>query len=139
MSAALPRLHVQFAASPLTVGVFWLVYVPRARYQEHYVSNAYTINLKIRRYLPCNVSNIITRSTGTVHTSAKARLTSVAISVPPSGESVRDRHQNLNICSLAHCQPFRKISSKSVWTFLRKVANKQITTKTTSLAEVKRK
>jgi len=27
------------------------------------------------------------RSTGTVHTSAKARLTSVAISVPPSGES----------------------------------------------------
>jgi len=31
---------------------------------------------------------IVARSTGTLHTSAKARLTSVAISVPPSGESV---------------------------------------------------
>ena len=30
------------------------------------------------------------RSIGTVHTSAKARLSSVATSVPPSGESVRD-------------------------------------------------
>jgi len=65
-------------------------------------------------------------SAGTVHTSAKARLTSVAISVPPSGirlyplttfrifqqcESGKqsmysggdlDRHQNLIICSLAN-------------------------------------
>jgi len=48
----------------------------------------------------------ITRSTGTVHTSAKARL----------GFGIRirysDRHQNLIICSLAHCQPFMKISCK---------------------------
>ena len=36
---------------------------------------------------------IITRSIGTVPTSAKTRLTSVAISVPPSGELVRDQHQ----------------------------------------------
>jgi len=36
--------------------------------------------------------NIIqTRITGTVHTSAKARLSSLAISVPPSGESVECR------------------------------------------------
>ena len=36
---------------------------------------------------------IITRSIGTVPTSAKTRLTSVTISVPPSGELVRDQHQ----------------------------------------------
>ena len=55
-----------------------------------------------------------------------------------------DRHQNLTICSLAR-QPYLKISCKSVWTFLRKVADRQsgkktdrqTTTKTTSLAEVK--
>ena len=72
--------------------------------------------------------------------------------LPPSGESVRmnvrkplsispnsdepgkqslypdgdpDRHQNLIACSLVHCQPFLKISCKSVWKFLRKVANRQ--------------
>ena len=81
-----------------------------------------------------------TTSTGTVHTSAKARLTSVAISVPPYAESVRDdesgkqslypdgdrnRHQHLTVSSLAHCQPSLKISSKSVRKFLRKVANRQ--------------
>ena len=93
-----------------------------------------------------------TRSTGTVHTSAKARFTSVAISVPPSGESVRDlgplplsvspnsdksrkhslytdgdsdRHQHLIAYSLAHCQPFLKISCKSVWKLVRKIANRQ--------------
>jgi len=51
-----------------------------------------------------------TRSTGTVHTSANARLTSVAIRI-----RIRDpdRHQNLIICSLTHCQPFLKISCKS--------------------------
>jgi len=53
-----------------------------------------------------------TGSTGTVHTSAKARLTSVAISVPPSGESVRDRHQNLTFCWLDHWQPSFQISCK---------------------------
>ena len=65
------------------------------------------------------------RSTGTVHTSAKARLTSVAISVPPPSELVQDRHQNLIICSLVHCQPSLRISCKSVGKFLRKVANRQ--------------
>jgi len=50
------------------------------------------------------------RSTGTVHTSVKARLTSVAIliriliRIPDP-----DRHQNLTICSLVHCQPSLKI------------------------------
>jgi len=63
-----------------------------------------------------------TRITGTVHTSAKARVTSVAIWI-----STRDlnRDQNLIICSLAHCQPCRKISCKSIHKFLRKVANRQ--------------
>jgi len=41
-----------------------------------------------------------TRSTETVHTSTKARLTSVTILIHDL-----DRHQNLIICSLAHCQP----------------------------------
>jgi len=65
-----------------------------------------------------------TRSTGTVHTSAKARLTSVAI---PIRIRIRDldRHQKLIICLLAHCQPSLKISCKSVRKFLRKVANRQ--------------
>jgi len=59
----------------------------------------------------CNNSNN-TRSTGTVHTSAKARLTSITIRI-----RIRnlDRHQNLITCSLAHYQPFRKISCKSVF------------------------
>jgi len=66
------------------------------------------------------------RSTETVHTSAKARLTSVEISVLPSGESVRDCHQKLTICSLAHRQPSLQISCKSVRKLLRNVANRQI-------------
>ena len=61
-----------------------------------------------------------TRSTGTVDTSAKARLTSAAIRI-----GIRDRHQNLNICSLAQCQPSLKISCKSVLKFLCKCANRQ--------------
>jgi len=39
-----------------------------------------------------------------------------------------DRHQNLIFYSLAHCQPSLKISYKSVWKFLRKIANKQTKT-----------
>ena len=83
-----------------------------------------------------------TTSTGTVHTSAKARLTSVAISVPPYAESVRDdesgkqslypdgdrnRHQHLTVSSLAHCQPSLKISCKSVRKFFcaKLLTNKQ--------------
>jgi len=55
---------------------------------------------------------------------------------PPSGKSVRDHHQNLTICSLAHCQPSMQISCKPIPKFLRKLANrqkqpdKQTTTKT---------
>ena len=36
-----------------------------------------------------------------------------------------DRHQNLVVCSLAHCKPSPKISCKSVRKFLREVANRQ--------------
>ena len=36
-----------------------------------------------------------------------------------------DCHRNLTICSLVHCQPSLKISCKSIWKFLRKVANRQ--------------
>ena len=69
----------------------------------------------------------VTRSTGTVHTSAKARLTSVAIRICIQIREP-DRHQNLTICSLAHCQPSLKISCKSVQKlFLCKVANRQTT------------
>jgi len=71
----------------------------------------------------CNINvQHKTRSTGIVHTSAKARLTSVAIRIQIHD---LDRHQNLTICSLAHCQPSLKISRKSAWTFLCKVANRQ--------------
>jgi len=46
----------------------------------------------------------------------------------PDGDP--DCHQNLVICSLAHCQPSLKISRKSIWKFLHKVANRQTMTKT---------
>jgi len=42
-------------------------------------------------------------------------------------------HQNLTICSLAHCQPSLKISCKSVRKFLRKVANRQTDRQTTTI------
>jgi len=80
-----------------------------------------------------------------VHTSAKARLSSVAIRIRIR---IRDPdcHQNLIICSLAHCQPSLKSSPKSVQKlFLRKVANRQTNRQTndddyiSSLAEVKMK
>jgi len=64
----------------------------------------------------------MTRSTGTVHTYAKVRLTSVAIRIRIQIRDP-DRHQNLILCSSAHCQPSLKISCKSVWQFLRKVSN----------------
>jgi len=50
-----------------------------------------------------------------------------------------DRHQNLIICSLANCQPSLKISCKSIWKFLCKVADKHTNNDDyiTSLAEVK--
>jgi len=68
----------------------------------------------------CGTNSLTTRSTGTVHTSAKARLTSLAIWI---GIRIRirihdpDRHQNLIICWLAHCQHSLKISCKSVRKF----------------------
>ena len=81
----------------------------------------------------------------TVHTSTKACLTSSAtwrmsmnehpLSISPNSDKSRkqslypdrelDRHRNLIICSLAHCQPSLKISCKSVWKFLCKAVNKQ--------------
>jgi len=73
-----------------------------------------------------------TRSTETVHTSAKARLISVAIRIrirfrlPNTLDPTDpDRHQNLIVCSLVHCQPFLKISCKSVAKFSRTVLNRQ--------------
>jgi len=53
--------------------------------------------------------DIKTRSTGTVHTSAKVRLTSVAIRIRIRIQiRNKDRHQKCNLCSLAHCQPSLK-------------------------------
>ena len=90
-----------------------------------------------------------TRITGTVHTSTKARLTSVPDQdLYRPGFLIRirirgpDRHQNLIVCSLAHCQPSLEISYKSVRKFLHKVANRPTNRQTnnddyiTSLAEV---
>jgi len=54
-----------------------------------------------------------------MHTFAKAHLTSVTIWILDP-----DCHQNL-IILLAHCQPSLKISCKSVWKFLHKVASRQ--------------
>jgi len=62
-----------------------------------------------------------------VHTSVKARLTSIAIRIR-IGMRIRDPDLSppkFNICSLAHCQPSLKISCKSVQKILRKVANRQ--------------
>jgi len=56
--------------------------------------------------------NIIIRSTGTVRTSAKAHLTSVATRIrirDPDG----DQNLGLIICSLAHCQPSMQTKRKT--------------------------
>ena len=68
------------------------------------------------------ISNL--KHTGAVHTSAKARLTTVAIWIG-IGIRIPDpiRYQNLTICSLVHCQPSLKITCKFV--VLRNVANRQ--------------
>jgi len=92
---------------------------------------------------------INTKNTGTVPTSGKTRLIIATIwriimssrfmpidhfpsrnsdesekqSLYPDGDP--DRHQNLIIRSLAHCQHSLKISCKSVWKFLQKAANRQ--------------
>jgi len=66
----------------------------------------------------------ITRSTGTGHTSAKARLKSVTIRIRVlwywSGSPPK-----LNHLFTGHCQPSLKILCKSVWKFLHKVPNGQ--------------
>ena len=96
-------------------------FVSRIRF---YNGNNYNDN-NLTQTVVVEVIIMITRITGTAHTSAKARLTSIAISVPPSGESVLDRHRNLIIRSLTHCLPSLKISCKSVRRFLRKIVNRQ--------------
>jgi len=60
-----------------------------------------------------------------VHTSAKACPASVAIRI-----RIRDpdRHQNLTICSLVHCQTSPKISRKSVQKFCAKLLTDRQTT-----------
>jgi len=85
----------------------------------------------------------LTRSTGTVHTSAKARLTRIRTRIRIRiCDPDTDRHQNLNISSLVHCRPSLKTSCKSVRKFLRKVGNRQTNKQTnndeniTSLAKV---
>ena len=105
-------------------------------------------------------------TTWTVHTSAKARLTSAAVGVclismssrlvsvnhfmyhdPNSDESEKqslypdsdsDRHQNLIVYLTAHCQPSLKISCKSVRKFLRKVANRQTDKQTSTTPPCRR-
>jgi len=75
-----------------------------------------------------------TRNTGTSHTSAKARLTNVAIRIHTRIRIYDpDRHQNLIFCSLAHCQRSLKISCKPIQKFLRKVANRQTGKQTTTI------
>jgi len=71
-------------------------------------------------YYSLHKSIIKTRSTGIVHTSAKARLTSVVIRILIRLRD-SDRHQNLIIYSMALCQPSLKISCKSVRKFLSKL------------------
>jgi len=45
----------------------------------------------------------------------------------PCIQNDRDRHRNLVICLLAHCQPSLTISRKCLWKFLCKVANRHAT------------
>jgi len=70
-----------------------------------------------------------------LHRSVAQRSRLIPVSVSPnSDESGKqspypdgdpDRHQNLIVCSPAHCEPSLKISCKSARKLLRKVANKQ--------------
>ena len=67
---------------------------------------------------------LLTRSPETVHTSTKARFTSITILIHMQIPNL-DRLQNIIICSFDHCRPSLKISCESFRKFLRKVANKQ--------------
>jgi len=70
------------------------------------IFSAYTQDIT---YVFCFVTSP-TRTTGTVLTSAKARLTGVAIRIRIRIQIPDlDCHQNLIISSLAHCQPTLKI------------------------------
>jgi len=77
----------------------------------------------------------VTRTTGTVHTSDKAQLTSVTTQIHIRG---LDCHHNLIIRSLAHCQSSLIILCKSVQKFSCKIANRQTNNNDyiSSLAEV---
>jgi len=97
----------------------------------------------VQRYVEpcCTWWHIKTRSAGTVHTSAKAHVTSVAIWIWICIQTRDpDRHQNVTISLLVHCQPSLKISCISVPKFSRKVANRQTDNdeNITLLAEVTR-
>ena len=61
-----------------------------------------------------------TRSTGTVHTSTKVHLTSIAIRIRGP-----DRHQNLIICSFAHCQPSRKFPANPLSFYTKLLTDRQ--------------
>jgi len=83
-----------------------------------------------------------------VHSSVAQRSRLIPLSASPNSDesskqslypnSDPNRHQNLIICSLAHCQPSLKIPCKSVALFLRKLANRQTNNEDyiSSLAEV---
>jgi len=89
---------------------------------------AYQMSIRIHIKTRVVIITLETRNSGKVHTSAMARLTSVAISILPSGKSVRDDESGSGSRSppkLVSHQPSMKISCKSVRTFLRKVANTQ--------------
>ena len=76
--------------------------------------------------LSCMSKPSQTTSTGTLHTSTKARLTGVALRIQIRNQICDpDRRQNLIICSLTHCQSSLKMSCKSVWKFLHKQTDKQ--------------
>ena len=79
-------------------------------------------------FVPFLFTIFLTRSTGTVHTSAKTRLTSVTIQIRIH------RHQNVSLitCSLAHCQPSLKISCKSVQKFSAKLLTDKQTERQTN-------
>ena len=92
------------------------------------------MNRKTNRQTVTDSTNCITktRSTGTVYTSTKARLTGIETRIRIQ-ICEPDRYQNLTISSRVHCQPSLKISCKSVWKFLRKVDNRRTNKQTTMI------
>jgi len=107
------------------------------RYRYIFAGN-FTILCRPILKIILSAASVVSRSTGTVHTSAKARFATVAIRIRIRIRMYPwlDRHQNLIICLLSYCQSFLKISCKSVRNFfcanLRtdRQTNRQTTTKT---------